>query len=89
MQHLTAGIIILPVIHIAARSCRTPWLARNSFSFTTNMKLYIFPILLALLILATEALVPQKQVVITYSNKTPDKVLVEAKNAIKAAVCGA
>ena len=53
------------------------------------MKYYILSILSVLLMLATAALVPQKQVIITYSNETPDSVLVEAKDAIKAAVSGA
>ena len=89
MQLLLAdGIILLPVFYIATRNCRIPWLATASSSFIRNMKLHIFPILSALLMLATAAQVPQKQVVVTYSKETPDSLLVEAKDAIKAAVCG-
>ena len=51
------------------------------------MKLYVFSVLLALLVLSATAALPKKQVVITYPSDTPDSVLDEAKLAITSAVC--
>ncbi|MCJ1295733.1 hypothetical protein MMC34_007297 [Xylographa carneopallida] len=49
------------------------------------MKLYVFSVLLALLVLSATAALPKKQVVITYPSDTPDSVLDEAKLAITSA----
>ena len=50
------------------------------------MKLYLLSTAVALLNLAGAAAAPDKQVIITYPNDTPDSVLKQAKDAIKAAV---
>lgn len=50
------------------------------------MKLSFISIAVALLTLAGAAAAPDKQVIITYPNDTPDSVLKQAKDAIRAAV---
>jgi len=50
------------------------------------MKLNVFSILIAICAVAVLGLAPQKSVVVTYPQDTPDSVLTQAKDAIKAAV---
>lgn len=50
------------------------------------MRLDIFTLLIALLAIAVLAKAPQKPVIVSYPNDTPDSVLTEAKDAIRAAV---
>ena len=49
------------------------------------MKLCILSLLLALLAITVSAVAPQKAVIITYPNHTPDSVLRDAMNAIEEA----
>ena len=49
------------------------------------MKLYIFSLLLALLAITVSAIAPQKAIIITYPEHTPDSVVQDAMNAIKEA----
>ena len=51
------------------------------------MKLHLLTVTAALLTLAGATAVPDKQVIITYPKDTPDSILQQAKDAIKAAVC--
>lgn len=51
-----------------------------------RMKLHLISTTIALLTLAGAAAAADKQVIITYPNDTPDSVLRQAKDAIKAAV---
>ena len=52
-------------------------------AFDSIMKLFISSALLAGVVLGSS---PQRQVLITYSNETPDATVAEAKGAIEAAV---
>ncbi|KAF2836921.1 hypothetical protein M501DRAFT_986740 [Patellaria atrata CBS 101060] len=49
------------------------------------MKIAIYSLLLAVFALCAVAVAPHKAVVITYPNNTPDRIVNEAKKAIKAA----
>ncbi|MCJ1368401.1 hypothetical protein MMC16_007543 [Acarospora aff. strigata] len=49
------------------------------------MKLLFFSLLLAIFASAVQGVAPQKAVVITYPQDTPDSVLEQAKDAFKAA----
>ena len=49
------------------------------------MKFYIFSLLLAVLAITVGAIAPQKAVIVTYPEHTPDSVLRDAMNAIEEA----
>ena len=50
------------------------------------MKLSVLPAILVASALGVSALSPERQVLITYPNDTPDSTMNEAKNTIEAAV---
>ncbi|CAF9935166.1 MAG: hypothetical protein HETSPECPRED_009682 [Heterodermia speciosa] len=49
------------------------------------MRLSVWPAILAASALGVGALSPERQVLITYPNDTPDSTMIEAKNVIEAA----
>lgn len=51
------------------------------------MKLSILSVLLAIFASAVLGLAPQKAVVVTYPSDTPEGVITQAKDAVRAAVC--
>lgn len=51
------------------------------------MKLNILSIVLAIFASAVLGLAPQKAVVVTYPQDTPEDVISQAKDAVRAAVC--
>jgi len=53
---------------------------------SVKMKTAIVTLLFALLAIAVLAKAPQKPVIVSYPNDTPDSVLTEAKDAVRAAV---
>ena len=71
----TLSILVLPRLYF-----RTP------SNPVVNMKLSTLPILFTVLSLGVNALAPQKQVLITFPNDTPDSALNEAKGSIEEAV---
>ena len=50
------------------------------------MRTAIFTLLFALLAIAVLAKAAQKPVIVSYPNDTPDSVLIEAKDTVRAAV---
>jgi hypothetical protein len=58
---------------------------RDNYIASTVMKLYIFSLFLALLAITVSGVAPQKAIIITYPDNTPDSVLREAMNAIEEA----
>jgi hypothetical protein len=58
---------------------------RYNYIASAAMKLYIFSLFLALLAITVSSVAPQKAIIITYPDNTPDSVLREAMNAIEEA----
>jgi len=51
------------------------------------MRFFVFTILVALLAAFVSASLPQKAVIVSFPNETPDYIVLEAKEGLRAAVC--
>jgi len=50
------------------------------------MRFFVFTLLVTLLAVFASAAIPQKAVIVSFPNETPDHVVIEAKEGLKAAV---
>jgi len=51
------------------------------------MRFFVFTLLVALLAAFVSASLPQKAVIVSFPNETPDYIVLEAKEGLRAAVC--